>query len=170
MPISYLICVFTFLAASCIYDVKTSKVPNKLSGSFFITAFFVWAAQFWLPLSSCYSPSWWTGPFLALIALALGLVLFQTKVIGGGDSKLLPSIGLLSFDMSFFESFFIAFLCWFVVFGLIFVLIQGSLLQTLKNLIKLEKNKSKLHQLPLTVAIFLAWLSAVQLHWSRLMC
>ena len=98
--------------------------------------------------------------FFAGILVFLPLVLL--KVVGAGDMKIMAAFGIVAgwgpvLNVAIFG------LIWGALFGLAQVALKGELIQMLKNIGSMAKNKGKaqseLHSIPFTAALFLGWLT-----------
>ena len=160
----FIFCSFFILVISVFFDLTSQKISNKWSFVFFILALSVWCINFFFKID----PSFLTvGPLCMLIGLVTGLVLFQFNVLGGGDSKLLPSLGLLALSLPFFRDFFIFTALWAAVLSISFIVVKKShlsLLRNLKLLISQSKELETTHKIPFTIPLLMGWSSSLQVH------
>ena len=140
-------------------DIKSRKVNNKM-----VLAMAIAAAICRLLLDSPMGLLY--GVMASLGAFILCFSLVKIKIIGAGDVKLLMAFALLSDVNSVFWIIIYSFI-WGAILGLIKYTISGELKSLLKNTFGIatrqEVEKSQLHSIPYTVALFLAWLTQLTL-------
>lgn len=103
------------------------------------------------------------------MAVALCLPLFLTRVLGGGDLKLLVVFGL-STDWNTVLWVIVYSLFWGALLGVFRALLKGSALSLFTNIFgilsgKVKSDSVSLHKIPYTVALIFAWLTHLSLVW-----
>ena len=107
-----------------------------------------------------------TGGFSALLAVLVGIPLALSRVIGGGDLKLLV---LFAFTVHWSDFFRIAIysLPWALLLGLFKIILDKKFKDFAFNLFFLVWHRStkglQFHSIPFSVALFMAWLSFLTL-------
>ena len=141
-------------------DIKSRKVNNKL-----VLAMAIAAALCRVLFDS---PTGLLHGFMAaLAAFVLSFSLVKIKIIGAGDVKLLMAFALLSDINNVFWIIIYSFV-WGAVLGLIKYTVSGELKTLLKNTLgvamRQKIEQKQLHQIPFTVALFLAFLTQLTLN------
>jgi Flp pilus assembly protein protease CpaA len=131
--------VLIALTIASITDIKTREVPDWLNFSLVPIGLFV--RLVWSILTNDYSFIMY-GVFGFLVFFVLGLIMFYTGQWGGGDSKMLISLGTLIGLEFNFESTLISFLVNLVIVGSIYGLIW-SIILSIKNRTKFIKEFRK---------------------------
>jgi Flp pilus assembly protein protease CpaA len=153
------------LLIALIEDLRTKKVRNSIIVVGFIAGL-IWI-NFVLPGSSS---GLMTVASIAT-AVALCFPLYYFKVIGGGDFKLMIVFALLTSTEAVVTVTWMS-LFWGGLLGLFQALFSGQLKQILHNVISIISTKrsvaeTKLHRIPYTVALFLAWISHLSFEMAR---
>lgn len=144
--------VSLFLIACAIMDFYWAKISNK-----FITASFGLSILLILIFSP---PNLWLSSLLSFIILfVVGFLLFNFKILGGGDIKALCIVALF-LQPSQLQSFLIYSLIWAGAYSLIFYLISGQVFLVLMNTLGVFKKLTQAnHRIPFTFGILLGWFS-----------
>jgi len=108
--------------------------------------------------------SWAEAGFGFLTGLTLMLPLVLLRALGAGDMKFMMCLGVL-LGASTTLHVFIYSLFWGALLGIIRVLFSGQILSFKNNLeaMSYRLTPHKLHTIPYTVAIFLGWLTWIQM-------
>jgi len=147
------------LALACLDDLRSQKIHNKL---ILILLPFVLGAVFFLQGLEGLK----AGGLSALLALILGIPLNISRIIGGGDLKLLV---LMAFTLSWRDFLWISFysLPWSLLLGLIKIILDKKMKVFLWNLYFLFQDKKRgsldFHTIPYSIGLFFSWLSFISL-------
>lgn len=147
------------LLPACIDDLRSKKIHNKL---LLILLPFVLVAVFFLQGLEGLK----AGGISALLALLIGLPLYFSRAIGGGDLKLLV---LLALSLSWRDFLWIGFcsLPWALLLGLVKIALDKKIKEFLWNLVFLFQDKKRknleLHSIPYSIALFASWMSFLSL-------
>ena len=141
-----------FLVACAIFDFYSSKIPNQfILSSIFIS---VLTILFFSPLGL-----WLTAVLSFLLMLLVGFLLFNFKILGGGDIKALCIVALF-LTPSQLPNFLAYSLIWAGAYALIFYLISGQLFKVLFSTFTVYQKITKPdYKLPFTFGILLGWFS-----------
>lgn len=159
----YLFTGFILLIA-CIDDFRSKKIHNKLI--LFLLPFVLTAVFFAQGLEGLKE-----GGISALLALVIGLPLTLTRMIGGGDFKLLVLVAL---TLTWRDFLWIGFysLPWALLLGLVKIALDKKMKDFLLNLYFLFQDKKRgsleFHTIPYSVALFFSWLSLLSLRGINL--
>ena len=143
------------LAIAVVFDLLYKKFPNYLFITLFLTAACAKIYVFGL-----------TGIGVSLASLvavlAVGLFLYYLRVLGAGDVKLLLVLSIL-INMSALKILVLS-IVWGGLLGLISALLHGKIKQVIWNIkqliiYRLKPEAKKLHFIPYTVCLFLAWIT-----------
>lgn len=143
------------LLVALIDDLRSRKIHNQL---ILFMLPFVLIAVFWFK-------GWegiQDGGLSALLALLIAVPLAMAKIIGGGDLKLLVLLSLTLYWTDFFRILIYSF-PWAFVLGIFKIILDKKLKEFFLNLMDMLKYKMerrfKLHSIPFSVALFVAWMS-----------
>ena len=107
-----------------------------------------------------------TGGFSALLALLVGIPLTLARIIGGGDLKLLFVLAWIWAWPDMLKILIYAF-PWALILGIFKVILDGKIKDFAFNTFFLLRHRKteglKLHSIPFSVALFMAWLSFLSL-------
>ena len=147
------------LAVGVVDDLRSRKIHNKL-----ILILLPLALMGTLLLKGV--SGLLVGGIAALLALVMGIPLNLTKIIGGGDLKLLVVFSLTVTWMEAGLSLIYA-LPWALLLGVFKITLDGKLKDFIANLmvlVKLQKPVvSTLHTIPFSLALLFGWLTYVSL-------
>ena len=152
--LSYLLSGLILLIA-CVDDLRSQKIHNKL---ILILLPLTLGAVFLLGGLSALK----AGAVSALFAFLIGVPLALTRVIGGGDFKLLV---LVSFTLRWEDMLWIALysLPWALLLGLFKIALDKKLKDFFWNILFLFRHRTssglKFHSIPYSIALFVSWLS-----------
>ena len=147
------------LLLACIDDLRSKKIHNKLI--LFLLPFVLGAVFFLQGLDGLKA-----GGLSAILALVIGIPLNLTRMIGGGDLKLLV---LMAFTLTWRDFLWIGFysLPWALLLGLIKISLDKKMKGFLLNLYFLFQDKKRgnleFHTIPYSIALFFSWLSFLSL-------
>lgn len=148
------------LLISVVTDLYRRKVYNKLIVVFLVASF----ANHFMFLQGFDSLKF--GLLSALLAFCFMVPLFVSKMLGGGDLKLLV-VFALNITLPALIGTFIYSLFWGLVLGLVMIIVkkQGKgFLKNTFNIISFKKPEAEnLHTIPYTVALLLGWLTNLSL-------
>lgn len=108
----------------------------------------------------------WSGIQAGLLGMGLAFAitfpLFLTKILGGGDVKLLAVLGLCTTYSTILDVVILSFI-WASVIGIFYAIINGTAKKMVANTVYILKGfpreSFETHKLPYAVAILMAWLS-----------
>lgn len=144
--------VFTQLLVAVYLDLTTAKFPNKFFISFLVTNFILFTV---LHGFSGFSVSLMTFG----VAFLLLAPIYLTKILGGGDVKLILAVSPALLMDEFISFLFMSFL-WAGLFGLLRSLLGGNLKALLVNTIFAAKKITVAEEaIPFTIGILLGWCS-----------
>lgn len=150
----------TILLAGVVDDLKTRKVHNWLV--LVLVIFALSTTLYFYGLEGLK-----LSALSALVALGLSLPLTLSHIMGAGDMKLLIAFSFASAPMTVVWVFIYSFI-WGALLGLIRVLISKEGKQLLQNTLSIltrkEVEKTKLHKIPFTIALFFGWLTQLSLN------
>ncbi len=148
------------LLVSVVSDLYRRKVYNKLIIIFLLASI----ANHFLFLQGFESLKY--GLLSALLAFCFMVPLFITKMLGGGDLKLLVVFGL-NITLSALISTFVYSLFWGLILGLVMIIVKRQSKDFIKNTLNILSFKKpeaeNLHSIPYTVALLLGWLTNLSL-------
>lgn len=147
--------VLSLMLVACAYDIKSARIPNMLV---VLSLFVLQVLAFY---SSGLSSLIQTGISFCVLLMIL-VPLFATKVIGGGDVKLMLAFSPM-FTLSSALETLIYTLIWGAVFSIVVLILQKKSKQTIESfylvLHKLTLDSSRLTKIPFTIAILLGLIS-----------
>lgn len=144
------ISIFLIICAG--FDFYSSKIPNK-----FILA----SLTISLICLLAFTPAglWWIALQSFLIMFVIGFLLFQFKVLGGGDIKALCVVSLF-LAPSQLQDFLTYSLLWGGAYALIFYIVTGQLFKVLSNTFGVYTRITQAnYKMPFTFGILLGWFS-----------
>lgn len=149
--------VSTFiLVAGVIEDIRTRKIRNNVAlGALAVAFVTVLVMDGFSGLAA--------GVFGLLTAAGILFPLYLVKILGAGDVKIFAAFGMSS-DSSTVLFVAIASLFWAAILGVLQIILKGELGNLIANmkslLLKREAiEKTKLHQIPYSVALLMGWLT-----------
>ena len=165
------------LLPALVDDLRSRKIHNKLiivlfafalSSTLALGALSTWQAGGGLSaLPAGVFSALFTGLLSAFLALILGVPLSLGSVIGGGDLKLLVVFALTTSWPVFIKILFFSF-PWALLLGVFKIILDGKLKEFCFNIYFLFRHRQikglKFHTIPFSVALFMAWLTALSLH------
>jgi prepilin peptidase CpaA len=151
-----LACVLVFaglLVWASIGDVRVYRIPNWISLA--IAALYI---PFVLSSGDKVGPMLLQGYTVGLLALAIGFLLFMTKIMGGGDAKLLSAIGIWAGTAHAWDALVLTA----VAGGILAVIVAATIPMRIKLRGKAMVDKVRATKLPYGVAIavgglYVAW-------------
>ena len=149
------------LLIACADDLRSRKIHNRLILlKLPFVLFFVFLLKGTEGLME--------GGLAFLLALGCGIPLSLSRVIGGGDLKLLS---LFAWTMNWMDLIFIFVysLPCALILGIVKVILDGKIKDFFFNLLFMFRYKQarnlKFHSIPYSIALFFGWMSFVSLNW-----
>lgn len=147
-----------FLLAACYTDIRTMKIPNKLTIAFIVTGLC-------LQLGASGFGGLWFGIKGSLIGFGIMLLLYLFGAVGGGDVKLFAGIGAWTGSMFVFSSLIYSVVAAGIL-GLVILLARGEVVQRitgiwrsvfgvvlLRSLQPLRTSKREMIRFPFMIAV-----------------
>lgn len=154
--------VSVFLVLCSLFDFYSSKIPNH----FILFSFFISILNVFLFTPQTF---WFLSLQSFIIMFVLGFVLFNFKILGGGDIKSLCLVALFLYPHQI-QYFLIYSLIWAGAYSFIFYALSGQILNVLYNTVGVYKKFAVANnKIPFTFGILLGWFSLFSLgvlSWS----